>query len=122
MLSRSLAAKATGRPGCGLICGEKVNYNAVPTEVYASFGFPGCEDLANMFRYYADYESDFLKSRTIPESVLKTMGGTVKFEDFVTANKDTWKLEPMSAPETSPKAEPKSTAVQGNADACCIIQ
>lgn len=104
------------------ICGEKVNYNAVPTEVYASFGFPGCEDLANMFRYYVDYESDFLKSRTIPESVLKTMGGTVKFEDFVTANKDTWKLEPMSAPETSPKAEPKSTAVQGNADACCIIQ
>ena len=33
------------------ICGMPVQYNVVPTNVFASFDFPGAEDLANMFRF-----------------------------------------------------------------------
>jgi len=32
--------------------GYEVMDNAVQVDVYASFGFPGAEDLANMFHYY----------------------------------------------------------------------
>lgn len=69
------------------VTGKTVSYNPVPVEVYASFGFPGCEDLANMFRYYDENEAAFLKAREIPKSVLKDMGGVVNFEEYVTANK-----------------------------------
>ena len=69
------------------VTGKTVQYNPVPVEVYASFGFPGCEDLANMFRYYEENETEFLKARDIPKSVLKNMGGIVNFEEYVTANK-----------------------------------
>lgn len=68
--------------------GKTVKYNAVPVDVYASFGFPGAAELANMFRFYADNEEDFLKARDIPPSVKKTMGGTMSFEDFLNANKE----------------------------------
>ena len=69
------------------VTGKTVKYNVVPVEVYASFGFPGCEDLANMFRYYEENETEFLKAREISKSVLKNMGGVVSFEAFVTTNK-----------------------------------
>jgi hypothetical protein len=34
------------------VLGEKVVYNSVPRDVYAGFGFPGAEDLANMFQFF----------------------------------------------------------------------
>lgn len=72
--------------------GKTVKYNAVPVDVYASFGFPGADELANMFRFYTDNEEAFLKSRDIPPSVKKTMVGTVSFEDFLNANKEKFTL------------------------------
>jgi len=36
--------------------GEEVRYNAVPPAVYRGFGFPGAEDLGNMFQFYAEFE------------------------------------------------------------------
>jgi uncharacterized protein YbjT (DUF2867 family) len=43
--------------------GEHVNYNAVPPEVYRSFGFPGADDLGNMFQYNAEFEREFCGAR-----------------------------------------------------------
>ena len=31
---------------------KPVSYNFIPREVFASFDFPGADDLANMFDYY----------------------------------------------------------------------
>jgi uncharacterized protein YbjT (DUF2867 family) len=36
--------------------GEEVKYNAITPAVYRSFGFPGAEDLGNMFQFYAEQE------------------------------------------------------------------
>jgi uncharacterized protein YbjT (DUF2867 family) len=33
------------------VLGKQVRYNYIPREVFASFGFPGAEDLADMFEY-----------------------------------------------------------------------
>jgi uncharacterized protein YbjT (DUF2867 family) len=40
----------------GKALGEPVIYNKVPAEVYRSFGFPGAEDLGNMFQVYDEFE------------------------------------------------------------------
>ncbi len=36
--------------------GEEVKYNEVTPEQYRSFGFPGADDLGNMFQFYRDFD------------------------------------------------------------------
>lgn len=36
--------------------GQPVIYNKIPASVYRSFGFPGADDLGNMFQFYDDFE------------------------------------------------------------------
>ncbi|HUM00944.1 MAG TPA: NmrA/HSCARG family protein [Thermoanaerobaculia bacterium] len=45
--------------------GREVSYNDVPPEVYRGFGFPGAEDLGNMFQFYRDFADYFGKSRSV---------------------------------------------------------
>jgi len=70
------------------VCGVQVVYNAVPTEVYAGFGFAGANDLANMFRYKVEFNEDFLNTRSLDVSEHRT-GGTTKFETWLEENKAT---------------------------------
>ena len=48
--------------------GKKVLYNAVTPEVYRGFGFPGAEDLGNMFQFKRDFERDFCSVRDLAVS------------------------------------------------------
>jgi uncharacterized protein YbjT (DUF2867 family) len=48
--------------------GEPVFYNAVTPEMYRSFGFPGAEDLGNMFQFHRDFEDDFCAARNLDVS------------------------------------------------------
>lgn len=48
--------------------GKDVKYNAVTPDAYRGFGFPGAEDLGNMFQFYADFEDYFCKSRDLAVS------------------------------------------------------
>jgi uncharacterized protein YbjT (DUF2867 family) len=43
--------------------GVDVHYNEVPPEVYRSFGFPGAEDLGNMFQFKRDFDGVFRAAR-----------------------------------------------------------
>jgi len=45
--------------------GQEVRYNDVPPEVYRSFGFPGAEDLGNMFQFKRDFNEYFCGVRNI---------------------------------------------------------
>ena len=45
--------------------GEEVRYNSVTPEAYRGFGFPGAEDLGNMFQYYQEFETEFADARDI---------------------------------------------------------
>jgi uncharacterized protein YbjT (DUF2867 family) len=45
--------------------GKEVRYNAVTPEEYRGFGFPGAEDLGNMFQFKRDFEADFCGTRDI---------------------------------------------------------
>ena len=48
--------------------GEKVSFNDVSPEAYRSFGFPGADDLGNMFQFYSDFEDHFESSRPLDKT------------------------------------------------------
>ncbi len=48
--------------------GQDVTYNAVSPEAYRGFGFPGAEDLGNMFQFYHDFEDYFCGIRSLEGS------------------------------------------------------
>jgi uncharacterized protein YbjT (DUF2867 family) len=48
--------------------GQQVNYNAVPPATFRGFGFPGAEDLGNMFQFNSDFEQDCCDARNISET------------------------------------------------------
>jgi uncharacterized protein YbjT (DUF2867 family) len=72
--------------------GQEVRYNEVPAEVYRSFGFPGAEDMGNMFQFKRDFEQVYTGARSIEvsralnpalqtfESWLKTNAGRIPLE------------------------------------------
>ena len=45
--------------------GKTVVYNAVPPEAFRKFGFPGAEDLGNMFQYKAMFETEYCGARDL---------------------------------------------------------
>ena len=45
--------------------GEQVVYNKVPADVYRGFGFPGADDLGNMFQFYDEFEKELNKTRDV---------------------------------------------------------
>ena len=48
--------------------GQEVRYNNVTPETYRAFGFPGSEDLGNMFQFYRDFEKDVNAVRAVSVS------------------------------------------------------
>ena len=45
--------------------GQEVRYNNVPPEVYRGFGFPGADDLGNMFQFKRDFNDDYCGARDL---------------------------------------------------------
>jgi uncharacterized protein YbjT (DUF2867 family) len=45
--------------------GREVRYNAVPPEVYRGFGFPGADDMGNMFQFKRDFNEAFVGARDL---------------------------------------------------------
>lgn len=45
--------------------GEEVRYNDVPPDVYRGFGFPGADELGNMFQYNRDFAAEFCGDRDV---------------------------------------------------------
>jgi uncharacterized protein YbjT (DUF2867 family) len=66
---------AGGEPTCQQMAeeltkgiGEQVRYNEVTPELYRSFGFPGADDLGNMFQFYRDFEDVCCTARDVQYS------------------------------------------------------
>jgi hypothetical protein len=54
--------------GLSKALGEPVTYNKIPAEVYRSFGFPGADDLGNMFQIYDEFEEKLNDLRDVKGS------------------------------------------------------
>jgi uncharacterized protein YbjT (DUF2867 family) len=67
--------------------GQPVVYNAVTPAVYRSFGFPGADDLGNMFQFKADFESLYCGNR--PVELSRSLNPKLQtFAQWLAANKD----------------------------------
>jgi uncharacterized protein YbjT (DUF2867 family) len=67
--------------------GQEVTYNAVPPAVYRSFGFPGADDLGNMFQFKADFESLYCGNRDL--ALCRSLNPRLKtFAQWLAVNKD----------------------------------
>ena len=76
-------AKAIGKP---------VQYNAIDPAVYRSFGFPGADDLGNMFQFKRDFNTDFCDARKLDES--RALNPALQdFESWLANNKSRIPIE-----------------------------
>lgn len=72
--------------------GQEVRYNAVPPEVYRSFGFPGADDLGNMFQFKRDFNDYFRGVRDV--DFARTLNPELQsFEGWLSKHKDQIPLE-----------------------------
>ncbi|MEW6412738.1 MAG: NmrA/HSCARG family protein [Candidatus Zixiibacteriota bacterium] len=59
--------------------GKDVFYNSVTPETYRGFGFPGADDLGNMFQFWQEYENDYRGARD--PKVAKTLNPSMQTLD-----------------------------------------
>ncbi len=72
--------------------GQEVTYNPVPFDVYRGLGFPGADDLGNMFQFFHDFENDFCEVRNVEKS--RTINPPMQdFKSWLEANKSKIPLE-----------------------------
>jgi hypothetical protein len=76
----------------GRALGQAVRYNAVPPDVYRGFGFPGAEDLGNMFQFKRDFEGVFCGARD-PRFARSLYPELQTFDRWLTANASRIPLE-----------------------------
>lgn len=67
--------------------GQKIGYANVPPDVYRGFGFPGADDLGNMFQFKRDFNDDFRGARDLgfARSLVPDMQ---TFEQWLARHKD----------------------------------
>jgi len=72
--------------------GVEINYCSVPFDVYRGFGFPGADDIGNMFQFKHDFNDYFCGVRNIEES--KRLNPELQsFETWAKTNKKAIPLE-----------------------------
>ncbi|HQQ75903.1 MAG TPA: NmrA/HSCARG family protein [Thermoanaerobaculia bacterium] len=71
--------------GLSKALGREVRYAAVTPDVYRGFGFPGADDLGNMFQFNRDFSDDFCAARSV-EFSRKLHPGLQNFEQWLARN------------------------------------
>ncbi len=66
--------------------GKEVRYRVVTPEAYRGFGFPGADDLGNMFQFKRDFEADFCGARN-PEVARSLNPALQSFDTWLARNK-----------------------------------
>ena len=95
---KEMIGKTVGIAGGHLTCaemaaalsealGRPVRYNEVTPEVYRGFGFPGADDVGNMFQVYRDFEKEICGLRDL--NVSRSLNPELQtFEQWLAKNKD----------------------------------
>jgi uncharacterized protein YbjT (DUF2867 family) len=66
--------------------GVRVKYTAVEPDAYRGFGFPGADELGNMFQIYRDFEKEVLGARS--SDVARSLNPSLQtFDQWLAANK-----------------------------------
>ena len=72
--------------------GQPVRYNEITPEMYRGFGFPGADDLGNMFQVYRDFEKELCTTRNL--DVSRSLNPELQtFEQWLGRNKNMLPLD-----------------------------
>lgn len=72
--------------------GKEITYNDIPVDVFRSFGFPGADEMGNMFQFKHDFEADYVGGRDL--NLSKSLNPALQsFDDWVELNKAKISLE-----------------------------
>ncbi|MEX1185686.1 MAG: NmrA/HSCARG family protein [Gemmatimonadaceae bacterium] len=72
--------------------GQDVTYTAVPFEVFRNLGFPGADDLGNMFQVYAEFEQPLADARDLAKT--RALNPELQtFDQWLARNKEKIPLE-----------------------------
>lgn len=72
--------------------GREVRFNEVSPDVYRSFGFPGAEDMGNMFQFKRDFEQVYCGARDL--NIARSLNPSLQtFESWLIQNKTRIPLE-----------------------------
>jgi uncharacterized protein YbjT (DUF2867 family) len=67
--------------------GQEIGYNAVPADVFRSFGFPAADDVGNMFQFKRDFEADYCGARSV--AATRALNPELQtFAQWLAVNKD----------------------------------
>ncbi len=70
----------------GDVLGQPVRYNAITPAQFRGFGFPGAEDLGNMFQFNTEFADDFCRVRDL--AATRALNPALQtFRQWLTANK-----------------------------------
>jgi uncharacterized protein YbjT (DUF2867 family) len=73
-------------------------YHAAEADEYRGYGFPGADEMGNMFQYYRDFDKEFFAQRDL--NTARSLNPSLQtFDQFVAQNKDKIKAatEPAAA-------------------------
>jgi uncharacterized protein YbjT (DUF2867 family) len=72
--------------------GKEVSYNPISADTYRGFGFPGADDMGNMYQFKAEFEKDYCNSRSV--ELAKTLNPSLQtFATWLEKNKNKIPLE-----------------------------
>jgi uncharacterized protein YbjT (DUF2867 family) len=71
--------------------GRNVTYRSIDAHVYRGLGFPGAEDLGNMFQVYQEFEAEFARTRSVDTSRLLNPA-LLSFEAWLEKHEDRIRL------------------------------
>jgi uncharacterized protein YbjT (DUF2867 family) len=72
-----------------------VHYHAAEADEYRGYGFPGADEMGNMFQVYRDFEKEVHAARSV-ETTRSLNPALQNFDTFVQKNKD--KIKPATEP------------------------
>ena len=78
------------------VLGQEVRYNRVSPEAYRGLGFPGAEDMGNMFQFKGDFEQYYCGVRN-PDVARSLNPALQTFETWLAQNKSRIPLEQSAA-------------------------
>jgi len=87
ILSEALTIPEMGEKlSAGLGIGP-IHYHAAEPDEYRGYGFPGADEMGNMFQIYRDFEREVLGARSA-EAARSLNPALMSFEEFVARNKE----------------------------------
>src|SRR5690606_24185085 len=87
ILGEALTIDEMGKTLSKVLGVDSIKYNAVDADTYRGFGFPGADEMGNMFQAYRDFADQFLANRSVDEA-RKLNPALQSFEQFVSNQKD----------------------------------